>query len=407
MDSWLAGPVTSVVYGWRLERGDGVTLGFTSHDRAVVHDGLLLRASPGMKPSTIVASLGLEIDGLDVEGALSSDAISTADLEAGRWNAAYLEIFLFDWAEPSAGRRLLAAGTLGSVSFSGDAFKTEFVGLKNILSEAVVPQTSPSCRAAFCGSECGLSRIRFSHVATVTAVTGNRIALAVPLDVPTNGFAHGNLRWLAGPRCGLVEDIWASDGTGVTLAHPLEADGLGATASNWFRAVTSRSRLARGGLAMRSTFEASPICRAMTCLPDTPVQADVGELVAAQASALLGVPYRFRGRNIETGLDCIGAVVEAFSGAGICVDAPYAYTFRGDFRHRIDAFFDRADFAAINASAYRPGDILLCEAGPRQLHFGIFTVRGLVHAHAGLGRVVLTPWPLPWPIAAGWRHRRD
>jgi hypothetical protein len=56
-DAWLAGPVTSVAYGWRLERMDGVTLGFTSHDRDVLQDGLLLRASPGMRPTTIVEAL--------------------------------------------------------------------------------------------------------------------------------------------------------------------------------------------------------------------------------------------------------------------------------------------------------------------------------------------------------------
>jgi uncharacterized phage protein (TIGR02218 family) len=149
MDSWLAGPVTSVAYGWRLERSDGLTIAFTSHDRDIVHEGLLLRASPGMKPTTIVSSLGLENDGLDVRGAVTSDAIRGEDLVAGRWDAAYLEIFLFDWAEPLAGRRLLAIGELGTVSFSGDAFQAEFLGLKRVLDRAVVPQTSPSCRASF------------------------------------------------------------------------------------------------------------------------------------------------------------------------------------------------------------------------------------------------------------------
>jgi murein DD-endopeptidase / murein LD-carboxypeptidase len=32
---------------------------------------------------------------------------------------------------------------------------------------------------------------------------------------------------------------------------------------------------------------------------------------------------------------------------------------------------------------------------------------GLVHAHAGLGKVVVTPAPLPWPIERHWRLRTD
>jgi uncharacterized phage protein (TIGR02218 family) len=229
MDGWLAGPVTSVAYGWRLERSDGVALGFTSHDRDIVHDGLLLRASPGMEPTTIVSSLGLENDGLDVRGALTADAIRGDDLVAGRWDAAYLEIFLFDWADPSAGRRLLASGELGAVSFSGDVFQAEFLGLKRVLDRAVVPQTSPSCRASFCDRACSLSSRRFRHLATVQGADGNRLLLDMPGSVVSDGFAYGSIRWLDGQNCGLVSDVWASDATGVTL--PRQPDGASATGS--------------------------------------------------------------------------------------------------------------------------------------------------------------------------------
>lgn len=216
MDSWLEGPVTSTAYGWRLERGDGVTLGFTSHDRDVVQDGLLLRASPGMQPTTIVESLGIENDGLDVSGALTSDAIRADDLMAGRWDAAYLEIFLFDWSDPDAGRRLLASGQLGSISFSDDAFKTEFLGLKQVFERSVAPLTSPSCRARFCDAACGLNRQRFRHLGTLSETEGNRLVLDMPA-ITANGFAYGTVRWLEGANAGLEFDILASDATGITL----------------------------------------------------------------------------------------------------------------------------------------------------------------------------------------------
>lgn len=223
MDSWLEGPVTSVAYGWRLERSDGLTIGFTSHDRDVVHNDLLLRASPGMEPTTIVSSLCLENDGLDVRGALTADAICGDDLVTGRWDGAYLEIFLFDWADPDAGRRLMASGELGAVSFSGDVFQAEFLGLKRVWDRAVVPQTSPSCRASFGDAACGLNSRRFRHLATVQGMDGNRLLLDMPGSVVSDGFACGSIRWLDGPNCGLVSDVWVSDATGVTLPHQRDA----------------------------------------------------------------------------------------------------------------------------------------------------------------------------------------
>jgi len=96
MNAWLATPLTTIVYGWRLERPDGVTLGFTTHDSDLMVDGISLKASPGMQPTTIVQSTGIDVDGLEVSGAITADVIRADDLEAGRWDGAYLEIFLFD-----------------------------------------------------------------------------------------------------------------------------------------------------------------------------------------------------------------------------------------------------------------------------------------------------------------------
>ena len=219
-DAWLAGPLTSSAYGWRLERRDGVTLGFTSHDRDVELDGLILRASPGMMPSSIVESIGLDVDGLDVRGALTADAIRADDLSAGRWDAARLSIFLFDWTDPSAGLRMLAVGELGAISHSGSEFDAEFKGPAAKLDRAVAPYTSPGCRADFCDVDCGLSAARFSHQAQIAAVTGSIITLAAPLPSVPENFVFGKLRWLTGQNCGLWSDILMTSATSIDLIAP-------------------------------------------------------------------------------------------------------------------------------------------------------------------------------------------
>lgn len=216
-DPWLAGPVTSVAFGWRLERSDGVTLGFTSHDRDVIVDGVTLHANPGMKPTSIVETVGLETDGLEAGGALSSSAINAADLAAGRWDAARLEIFLFDWTNPGAGKRILAVGEFGSVSYSNDAFEAELLGLTRMLDRPVVPQTSPTCRATFCDAACGLNLARFRNVRTVASAHDDSITFTTAITA--NSFAYGHLRWLDGTNTGLEADIIANTTAAVTLAQ--------------------------------------------------------------------------------------------------------------------------------------------------------------------------------------------
>ena len=228
MDAWMEAPLTSVAYGWRLERADGVTLGFTSHDADIAHDGILLRASPGMRPTTVSQSIGLDKDGLDVSGALTSDLIRADDLAAGRWNGAYLEIFLFDWTSPASGKRVLTAGELGAVSYSDDAFEAELIGLQSRLDKAVAPLTSPSCRARFCDAACGLNRERFRHLAKVTAVDDNRISVTADLPVADGHLAYGELRWLSGANCGLFAKIAGNEGADIYLhGAPFHAPDVG------------------------------------------------------------------------------------------------------------------------------------------------------------------------------------
>jgi uncharacterized phage protein (TIGR02218 family) len=232
MDAWtdtgMDGALTSVAYGWRLERADGVTIGFTSHDADVQHDGIMLHASPGMQPTTISHSAGLDKDGLDVSGALTSDMICADDLAAGRWDGAYLEIFLFDWMSSANGKRVLATGDLGAVSFTDDAFEAELIGLQAKLDKAVAPQTSPSCRARFCDASCGLNRERFRHLAQISDVDENRISVTALQPIPEGHLAYGELSWLSGFNCGLTTNIADNIGADIVLhTPPLRAARIG------------------------------------------------------------------------------------------------------------------------------------------------------------------------------------
>lgn len=220
MENAVQHSVTTLAYGWRLERSDGVTLGFTSHDKDIWHRELLLRASPGLKPTTIVENLGLDGDGLDVHGALTSDAITADDLAAGRWDGAYLEIFLFDWMEPETEPQLLASGELGSVSLSAGAFGAEFLGSKQVFERSVAPYTSPSCRAHFCDAACGLNPARFRHSLRLKQVEASRWHLDDMPPLARNAFAYGTLRIMDGPQCGQCFDLLGSDESCVTLASP-------------------------------------------------------------------------------------------------------------------------------------------------------------------------------------------
>src|SRR5262245_14438687 len=112
--------VTTLCRCWRIERRDGAVLGFTDHDEDVWLDGLQCRAGTGRTGSEATAKLGLAVDGAELSGALSDDALDEAELAAGHYDGAAVEVHLVDWSEPSL-HVLLAKGTLGEIRREGAA----------------------------------------------------------------------------------------------------------------------------------------------------------------------------------------------------------------------------------------------------------------------------------------------
>lgn len=121
--------------------------------------------------------------------------------------------------------------------------------------------------------------------------------------------------------------------------------------------------------------------------------------VADAARALVGTRFRAQGRGAD-GLDCVGLAAMALRAGGFVGAVPRGYALRGGDPAGVAA---RLDTVLVRGDGERPGDLLLCASGPGQLHLAIRTAGGIVHADAGLRRVVERPGEVPWPVLGAWR----
>ncbi len=132
-----------------------------------------------------------------------------------------------------------------------------------------------------------------------------------------------------------------------------------------------------------------------------------GARIASRAAGQIGVPFRLHAKLPGTALDCVGLVAHAAQLSG-----KFEYQLRGDFTAKISEHLQGLGFALLNGDApilpgdFLPGDIVMAQTATRQQHLMIYALGGFIHAHAGLGQVVLMPAPSPWPILCGWRDRR-
>jgi len=207
---------------WRVYRRDGVALGFTSHDRDLTFEGILHRAAPGMVPSAIRLTSDLSEENAGVEGALSHDAISEDDLSAGLFDEAAVEVGIVDWQ--TLDHSVLYGGTLGRITDDRRGFSGELRSAKSILDRDLVPRTSPTCRAAFCGRGCGLSATRFTSRIVIEEIDVdlNRVRIS---GISAGDHLDGQIRFLDGPQTGIAFAIVGADGGWLALDRPL-SDGL-------------------------------------------------------------------------------------------------------------------------------------------------------------------------------------
>jgi len=203
--------VTTVCHCWRLTRKDGTVAGFTDHDRKLTVDGLVFEPETGFSASEARDTLGLAVDTVDVEGALSSDRIRDEDIAAGLYDEARVETLLVNWRQP-ADFAVVRTATIGKITRSDERFVAELESLVTALDQSNGRYVTRSCDAELGDARCGfaLDRPGFAATGTVAAAGASDAVRVAGLEGHEAGwFSSGTLTWTGGARTGRIERILA------------------------------------------------------------------------------------------------------------------------------------------------------------------------------------------------------
>ncbi len=129
----------------------------------------------------------------------------------------------------------------------------------------------------------------------------------------------------------------------------------------------------------------------------------VGEGLAEAAIRFIGCQFRLHGRDPRFGLDCVGLVYASLQAIGRQPVLPNGYRLRNPSFSRFTKFASLNGFHPLQGPVGR-GDLLLSCPGPGQFHLMISDgPAGVIHAHAGLRRIVRSPPPDSLHIIERWR----
>lgn len=205
----LASGATTLATCWRIERSDGLVLGFTDHDLVLRFEDTDFVPAHGLDGGATVAKLGAQVDTSEVLGVIHADAIRADDIALGRFDGASVATWRVNWRDVSQ-RALLRRDTIGEIVQEDGAFRAE---LRSIAYALNVPKGriyQALCDAQLGDARCGvdLEQPQFKATGSVRAVEGrNRVAVEGLESFPPDWFGFGTARWTSGRRSGLEDAV--------------------------------------------------------------------------------------------------------------------------------------------------------------------------------------------------------
>lgn len=155
LEASLASGVTTLCWCWRVTRRDGAVFGFTDHDGDLTVDGLVFRAGSGFGGADLDGGAGFAPGQTALAGALDDAVLTGADLEAGVWAGAAVEILRVDWSDPAVFVQT-ACGELGEIRRADGRFEADLLGPAHALETVTGRVFARRCDAELGDARCGV-----------------------------------------------------------------------------------------------------------------------------------------------------------------------------------------------------------------------------------------------------------
>jgi uncharacterized phage protein (TIGR02218 family) len=221
MTTHLAGEVTSLAVCWKLTLTDSSVLGFTDHTSDLTISSQLYKAATGFSPTSIETKDKFSVDNLDVAGILDAAAITEADIMAGKYDFAEIEIFMVNVTDLSQGIITHRRGWLGEVTLKNGPFIAEVRGLAQKLSQNIVELYSPTCRAIFGDNRCKANPASYTVGGVVNIITSRQVFISNSMTQAAGYFSGGEIQFLTGANAGRRMEIKEFSNKQFTLVLPM------------------------------------------------------------------------------------------------------------------------------------------------------------------------------------------
>ncbi|MDQ1326709.1 MAG: hypothetical protein QG564_1845 [Campylobacterota bacterium] len=171
---------TTICTLWKITRKDGNIYGFTDLNKDLEYQSVFYEATTGYTISAIKNTAGLSVDNLELTSALNNvptaikdvtfinnDQMTDADIQAGLWDYAFVQIMEVNYEDLSMGHLFLKSGRLGQIKTARNTYNAEMRGITQALQQSTGRIYTPNCVANLGDSNCRIDLATYTFNGSV------------------------------------------------------------------------------------------------------------------------------------------------------------------------------------------------------------------------------------------------
>jgi len=207
----------------KITRVDGVIKAFTTHDADLVVEGITYMADGSFTAHALDSMAALKTNNFEITGLIDSAIISDADIKAGLYDHARIDVYVCNWTDLSQGVVQLRRGWLGEVTLMDGSYVAELRGLHDLLERPIGDTYTPECRYDFGDSRCAVNIAALTVTGAVTNVFDNATFYDSSRSEADGTFNYGKLTWTSGANQGLSMEVqnWSASQQAFTFWLPM------------------------------------------------------------------------------------------------------------------------------------------------------------------------------------------
>lgn len=205
---------------------NGTVYGYTDYDSNLTVDGVTYHPAPGLQKVKMTLAANAEVSNQEF-GAAWVDA-PEADLRAGLFDSATMEVAWCSWKNPSYGRLVVFTGQLGEISWTEDGFKADIVSFMKNLAKNIGNVYTANCRHTLFSQPttgnvgaCGITGTAFKSTGSVGSVQTPKWKFTLSGVSQADGYYdNGYVKFTSGYNSGLSCVIKSHASNVITLMLP-------------------------------------------------------------------------------------------------------------------------------------------------------------------------------------------